>query len=229
MNILSPDLRRELLYADEEEIVQRVLKCAEIIIKFNKNVTVSALIDTGSAVNGLSEAWFHQNQKDLIPYEELPMTNTLILSAVGNKSRLIRKQIMCEIYINDVKMDCVFLIIPNLIRPCILGISFLKEEGCFIDVAKGVVGFKGRAEETEFTLPIMHMEVMNEEEGEEIEEKINDKIDSIVCEDREIIRNLKEILIKNKSLFRECPGKIDGYEHEFSVSDSCLLYTSRCV
>ena len=100
-------------------------------------------------------------------------------------------------------MDGVFLIIPNLIRQCILCISYLKEEGCLIDVAKGVVEFKDRADELKFAVPIMHMKVLDEEEGDEIEEKINDKIDSIVYEDREILRDLKEILIKNKSLFRE--------------------------
>ena len=103
-------------------------------------------------------------------------------------------------------MDCVFLIIPNLIRQCILGTSFLKEEGCVINVAKGVVEFKGRADEPEFTVPIVHMEVMEEEEGEKIEKKINEKIDSIICEGRRILENLKEISMKNKSLFRECPG-----------------------
>ena len=87
-----------------------------------------------------------RNKQYLTPYEELPMTNTLVLNVVGNKSKLIRKQILSDIYINGFKMDCVFLIIPNLIRQCILGISFLKEEGCLIDDAKGVVEFKGRAD-----------------------------------------------------------------------------------
>ena len=51
------------------------------------------MIDTGSVINGLSEAWFNNHKKSIEPYETLPMTNTLIISAVGNKSKLIRKQI----------------------------------------------------------------------------------------------------------------------------------------
>ena len=31
--------------------------------------------------------------------------------------------------------------------------------------------------------------------------------------------NLREILIKNRRVFRECPGRIEGYEHEFQVTD----------
>ena len=75
-----------------QEIHRRVLKCPEIIVNFNTNITVTALVDTGSAINGMSEEWFNQNKQYLSPYEELPMTNTLILSAVGNKSKLIREQ-----------------------------------------------------------------------------------------------------------------------------------------
>ena len=104
MNVLLPDLRHDLLCDDKEESIQPMLKCPEITITFNGNITVSALVDTGSAVNGLSETWYQQNKQHLIPYEKLPMTNTLIVSAVGKRSKLIRKQILCDIYINEVKI-----------------------------------------------------------------------------------------------------------------------------
>ena len=76
-------------------------------------------------------------------------------------------------------MGCVFLIIPELVRPCILGISFLQEKGCVIDVNKGIVEFKDKTGERELVVPIMHMEMVEEEEDEVIERQINDKIDSI--------------------------------------------------
>ena len=98
---------RDRIYEDEIKIEQRISKCPEIIIKFNNNISVAALVDIGSAINGLYEEWFNQNKQYLESYEELSMLNTLIISAVGSKSKLIRKQILCEIYINEVKMDCV--------------------------------------------------------------------------------------------------------------------------
>ena len=73
-------------------------------IKFNGDVTVHALVDTGSAINGLAEEWFNRNKQRLRPYEELCMNNTLIVSAVGGKTKLIRKQIMCEIFIDNVRL-----------------------------------------------------------------------------------------------------------------------------
>ena len=88
-SILLPDLRNYLLYDDEEEITQRVIKCPEVIVKFNNDITVLALIDTGCLINGISESWYNQNKKGVEPYEILPMTNTLVISAVGNKSNNI--------------------------------------------------------------------------------------------------------------------------------------------
>ena len=73
VNILLPDLRSELLHEEDEEIVKQILKCPEIIIKFNNGITASALIDTGSVINGLSEAWFNNNKKNIEPYEILSL------------------------------------------------------------------------------------------------------------------------------------------------------------
>ena len=108
------------------------------------------MIDTGSVINGLSEAWFNNHKKSIEPYETLPMTNTLIISAVGNKSKLIRKQILRDIEIDGVRNECVFLIIPELIKPCILGISFLQEIGCRIDIGNKVIELKNPADEEEY-------------------------------------------------------------------------------
>ena len=91
-NVILPDLRNDLLCDDDEEIVQRIIKCPEITIKFNNDITVQALLDTGSVITGLSESWFNQNKQNIAPYEILPMTNTLIISVVGNKSKLIRSK-----------------------------------------------------------------------------------------------------------------------------------------
>ena len=234
-------MRQDLLSDEQTQLERQISKCPEIVIKFNDDITVNALIDTGSAINGLAEEWFERNKQRLRPYEELRMNNMLIVSAVGRKSKLIRKQIMCEISIDNVKLDCVFLVIPNLIRDCILGISFLKEEGCIIDMNQGTVEFRGRTGEQELQLPIVHMELI-EEDLNGIERRINEKVDGVTCEDETTREELRRILLKCKKVFRESPGRMDCYEHEFKVTDetpyfqcgwpipiACLLYTSRCV
>ena len=79
VNVILPGLRNDLLCDDDEEIVQRILKCPKVIIKFNNGIMVHALIDTGNVINGLSESWFNQNKQNIAPYEILPMTNTCLL------------------------------------------------------------------------------------------------------------------------------------------------------
>ena len=98
----------DLLHEYDEDITKQILKCPEILIQFNNNIKVLALVDTGSVINGLSEEWFNANKRDIEPYEILPMTNSLIISAVGNKSKLIRKQILCDIEIDGIKNECFF-------------------------------------------------------------------------------------------------------------------------
>ena len=67
VNILLPDLRKDLLQEDDEIINKQVLKCPEITIKFNNDIIVQALLDTGCLINGLSETWFNNHKKSIGP------------------------------------------------------------------------------------------------------------------------------------------------------------------
>ena len=81
---------------------------------------------------------------------------------------LVRKQILCDIEIDGVRNECVFLIIPELVKPCILGISFLQEVGCRIDIGNKIINLKNKTDEEEYAVPIMNTEVVDSEEEEEV-------------------------------------------------------------
>ena len=49
--------------------------------------------------------------------------------------------------------------------------------------------------------------------------RINEKVDSVTCEDETTGEELRRILVKCKNVFRESPGRMDCYEHEFRVTD----------
>ena len=68
-------------------------------------------------------------------------------------------------------------------------------------------------------VPMMHIEVVDTEEDEDSMRNIDKKGESIDCGDKGTLERLREILIRNSSLFRECPGRIEGYVHEFQVTD----------
>ena len=44
-SIRLPDIRNVLIYEDEVKFEQRISKCPEIIIKFNNNISVAALVE----------------------------------------------------------------------------------------------------------------------------------------------------------------------------------------
>lgn len=54
----------------------------------------------------------------------------------------------------------------------------------------------------------------------EIQIQINKKIKEIDGSSEEQLSKLKRILLENKKLFREGPGCIVCYEHEFEVKDN---------
>ena len=102
---------------------------------------------------------------------------------------------------------------------CILGINFLQETGCLIDMGKRIVELRREADEAACTVPMIHIEVVDTEEEEEIIRNIDKKVESIDCGDKGMLMRLREILVRNRSLFRERPGRIEGYVHEFQVTD----------
>ena len=127
VNTIFPDLRQDLLEEPQQNINITFIKSPELVVQINK-IQVHAFIDTGSAINALSESWYNNHKNKLGKHEVLSVNNTTVISAMGRRSKLIRKQIFCEINVNDnLKFDCVFLIVPGLIREYILGMNFLKQ------------------------------------------------------------------------------------------------------
>lgn len=64
------------------------------------------------------------------------MQNTIVKGAIGSKSRNITHHILIEMEINGRRWDCVFVILPEMIRKCIIGIELLHDDGCILDLAQ---------------------------------------------------------------------------------------------
>lgn len=129
------DLRDELYDNDPEyntTDVKKKLKCPELKFKLN-DIEVTALVDSGSQVEVVSQEWYDNNKERLGKVEVLPMANTIISTALGIKSKVIRKQIMLRVNIENFTDDVVFLVIPGLSRSCIIGINVLKLYNCILD------------------------------------------------------------------------------------------------
>lgn len=180
-----------MLEDNDEHNIKRLIKCPEVEIKIN-NISVIALIDTGSEINALSEEWFLQHRDELGSFEILRMHNTVIKGAVGNKSKNIRHQILIKTVIGERVDDCVFVIVPDLIRDCIIGIELLDDAGCILDLAQKQLTFtrnnKNHVERT--TADIMIINIDRENSCAEVVKQINQKVEEI----KEVTEDKKEEL-----------------------------------
>lgn len=148
VNNICLDIREELLKEDINYDRQKVYKCPELEIHIN-GVPVIALVDTGSQCNGMSADWYYRNKDKLGRVETLRLTNTTIKAAVGQRSKHISQQILVEVAVNQYKFDCVFVIIPGLIRDCILGIPLLQEGNCTINLQDNCITFHSQENQLE--------------------------------------------------------------------------------
>ena len=215
---IFPDIKKDLMEENEQNIEIKTIKSPEISIKINQ-VPVNALIDTGSAVNALSENWYNNNKKLLGNHEILSVNNTTIVSAVGNKSKHIKRQVFCETILNDsISVDCVFLIVPGLVRDCILGMNFLQQSKSVINIPEKWIKIQPElgttVEEGPCEVPLLVME----EDIYNMDEEIRKKLDELDGVDQARQCQLEQLLHKNKRVFNERPGLITGYQHYFPVS-----------
>ena len=107
-------------------------------------------------------------------------------------------------------IDGVFLIIPDLIRECIIGIGLLQESRCVIDLKENQITFNRHeaVEDAPEYVEILAIEVDQEEK--QIGEMIREKMEEITgVETRE--EGIRGSIDKNRQIFREQPGKITKY------------------
>jgi hypothetical protein len=221
------DLREELEENEDKETNNIFYnKCPEIQIKLN-NVSVTALIDSGSQLNGISEEWFLQNKDSLGRVDILNLSNTNVKGALGTKSKLIRKQVLLEVEIGGYLFDLVFFIIPSLNKDCILGINMLREGECQLDFRHNTLHINNpnycNRNNNNTTINMNHLAL--EENKEEIDNiKFQEAVGEITTIDSQHKQQLLNILNKHKEVFREEPGRIHGYEHELRINDKTPFF-----
>ena len=106
---------------DNFNIIYKVKKCPEVRVTLN-GVSTCALLDTGSQVNAISVQWFKDNKRELGDLAMLKMSNTIIKGATGGKSKRVTQQILLTIQIESLRVDSVFVVVPELIKDCILSL-----------------------------------------------------------------------------------------------------------
>lgn len=91
-----------------------------------------ALIDTGSQVTAISEELFNQLEAKNKLYT-LPVSNVIVIPAIGKKATTVKKQVLLEMVIDNQKLDYPCLVIPHLANQIILGNDWLLRNNVIIN------------------------------------------------------------------------------------------------
>ena len=115
---------------DDEDTAEKNDKCPQVDIEI-EGLQIRGLVDTGSPITCISEEFFLTNITSFQSCPKLPVIGHVIghviKGAIGTKSAKLKTQILAETWIGPEKRKIVYLIIPKLVRDCILGIDALKE------------------------------------------------------------------------------------------------------
>jgi len=103
---------------------------------FNSKQT--ALLDSGGSVSAISEDLFHivslHPDQHKIPL--FLLTSISLTTALSNKTVKIKAQVYLTFSVQDHKTHDIFLVVPQLSTPLILGTDWLLENGVTIDYNK---------------------------------------------------------------------------------------------
>lgn len=216
------DLRETLFENDTDNNIyedRRISKCPEINIKLN-NIEVTALLDSGSQVDAVSEEWFKINKHHLGKIDILPMSNTVIKGAIGKVSKPVRIQLLLRTEIHNYTDDAVFLVIPGLNKHCILGIKILRLFKCVLDFRDNKLLIENNSYSESNNATIQEVDMFGVNLADDVTrhdfQNAADKVLNINVQQRQ---KLVDLLCENAEVFQELPGRIAGYEYEIRVSD----------
>lgn len=99
--------------------------CPELKLRI-ENINVKALIDSGSEISCISESFFKDNLRVLEIKPILPVSGYSIKVATGQKTVKITKQILLTVQWGSHYTQIIFIVVPKLIRDCIIGYDTMK-------------------------------------------------------------------------------------------------------
>lgn len=117
-----------------QEIVSPPSYRPEISIKLF-NTSYNALLDSGASVSAISENFYKTLKNDPSKHEIplFPLTGIFLTTAISNKTVKVNSQIYLTFQIHNFSTFGIFLVVPQLSTPLILGTDWLLENGVEIN------------------------------------------------------------------------------------------------
>lgn len=202
-----------------------LITCPEIKLLIG-GVTINALIDTGSKItcvsgetyDKFSEAWKH--------FPTLPLVGVQAIGFTGEKSVNLKRQFRAPIEIKNLRSEYNFLIVPKLVRECILGIDFQESFQAVIDVKRHQVTLNNALGDNYVECPFNYEKLESDDRKELI--SFLDSLSCTLsieadCDSANVYRNTNIVELTDTEIFE----KIHGIENISEYEKSTLIKLIR--
>ena len=199
------------------------------LIKINvscANTEVSALIDSGSQINGVSEEFYRTHLKNQPGVLILPISNVFLRLANGVKSKRIgpRVQTVITICEQNIVFEC--FVVPGLILPLMIGNEFSFKHQSKLCWEKRSYRFlyDSNVIDCPFVIHTMYgVNFVTAEVGDNITTTLSDKLNGL---ETDLRNNFLQKVTKLQEVFGSRPGLTDKYTHRI-VMKSEIPFAQR--
>ena len=179
----------------------------------------------------------------------MPMTGIEAVGFNGKKSDKLKLQIFPEIMLNSIAVNLNIIIVPNLIKECILGIDSLVLLEDIIHIKNNLIHItnNNKKDKLNFAFKNLNSQDVNivnainsclahklntsDMETEKIhtsknmpsQRDIEERMKKTHNLDQQQRLKLQSLLVKYRDVFANCPGKIEEFEYEFKIKDNSLF------
>ena len=113
-----------------------LLRCPEPSI-FIEGIKVKALLDTGSEITCISPEFYENHTKNIFKgIPTFPICGKVVKGATGDKTTRLKRQILLDVKFGNSKVSLIFIVVPKLIKECIIGYDSQKGLKMLMDTSR---------------------------------------------------------------------------------------------
>lgn len=227
---------------DDDKITKKPsVECPELIFEL-EGVEFKALIDKGSKITCLSASFYEENKDFSANCATFPVIGLQATGFTGERSVKLKKKFRAQLKIGNISASINFLIVPKLLKACILGIDSQTILGCNIFVREKRITFDVNNVQQSFNYEVCRVSLedktiinqVNFEGGAEVftqhenfhspsgskqkninltDEEIDSKLVQIDMINEDQRSRLRSLLCDFREIFRKTPGRFRSYKH----------------